>query len=327
MTDIYQIIENNGTPKNIEDKKARTNIAPYFNVNNANAAGDLILSDTGILYKFNSAYSAGTSWNSRTSKEQVNIDNELKNRVINSNISDNFNTTTAYKIGDIVIYDGKLYKFTATHSAGAWIGTDAVQVTVDDELLSLDLKEKNVLTANDDLNNLFTGGIYYVVGTSSVPLNAPTGTDGLHSIITVINGKDIQDYTEVLQTYYVFANGTQEWRRRWWNNEWTQWNKIYTKSEIDSLFVLDSYSIVVTNLTGGQTVSVPSQTLSKTNYKPLSFTIIPGGWGDLCGWSWGSMAISGNTVVTGTGIVHNNNATATWEKVYFNIKVLWMKIQ
>ena len=89
MADIYQIIENNGTPKNIEDRKARTNIAPYFNVNNANAAGDLILSDTGVLYKFNAAYSVGTSWNSRTSKEQVNIDDELKNRIsqINSSIS------------------------------------------------------------------------------------------------------------------------------------------------------------------------------------------------------------------------------------------------
>lgn len=73
MADIYQIIENNETPKSIEDRKARTNIAPYFEPSNANAAGDLILSDTGILYRFNAAYSAGTSWSSRTSKEEVNL--------------------------------------------------------------------------------------------------------------------------------------------------------------------------------------------------------------------------------------------------------------
>ena len=73
MADIFQIIENNGTPKSIEDRKARTNIAPYFEPSNANAIGDLVLSDTGILYRFNAAYSAGTSWSSRTSKEQVNL--------------------------------------------------------------------------------------------------------------------------------------------------------------------------------------------------------------------------------------------------------------
>ena len=73
MADIFQIVENNGTPKDIGDSKARANIAPTFNVNNANEVGDLVLSDTGILYRFNAAYTAGTSWNSRTSKEIVNL--------------------------------------------------------------------------------------------------------------------------------------------------------------------------------------------------------------------------------------------------------------
>ena len=81
MADIFQIVENNGTPKDIGDSKARANIAPTFNVNNANEVGDLVLSDTGILYRFNAAYTAGTSWNSRTSKEQVNLANELSNAV------------------------------------------------------------------------------------------------------------------------------------------------------------------------------------------------------------------------------------------------------
>lgn len=73
MADIFQIVENNGIPKDIGDSKARTNIAPTFDVNKANAVGDLVLSDSGILYRFNAAYSAGTSWNNRTSKEQVNL--------------------------------------------------------------------------------------------------------------------------------------------------------------------------------------------------------------------------------------------------------------
>ena len=73
MADIFQIVENNGTPKDIGDSKARANIAPTFDVSKANEIGDLVLSDTGILYRFNAAYTAGTSWNSRISKEIVNI--------------------------------------------------------------------------------------------------------------------------------------------------------------------------------------------------------------------------------------------------------------
>ena len=36
-----------------------------------------------------------------------------------------FSDATDYAIGDRVVYDGKVYKFTAAHAAGAWIGTDA----------------------------------------------------------------------------------------------------------------------------------------------------------------------------------------------------------
>lgn len=39
-----------------------------------------------------------------------------------------FSTTDAYAKGNEVIYDSKLYKFTAAHAAGAWTGTDAEEV-------------------------------------------------------------------------------------------------------------------------------------------------------------------------------------------------------
>lgn len=47
---------------------------------------------------------------------------------INSNIGVDdypvFSTTEDYKSGDVVNYNGKLYKFTSDHAAGAWTGTD-----------------------------------------------------------------------------------------------------------------------------------------------------------------------------------------------------------
>lgn len=36
-----------------------------------------------------------------------------------------FDPAEAYAVGDVVSYEGRLYRFTAEHAAGAWIGTDA----------------------------------------------------------------------------------------------------------------------------------------------------------------------------------------------------------
>jgi hypothetical protein len=39
-----------------------------------------------------------------------------------------FSATAAYSKGDKVIYDGKLYEFSAAHAAGAWTGTDVEKI-------------------------------------------------------------------------------------------------------------------------------------------------------------------------------------------------------
>lgn len=40
----------------------------------------------------------------------------------------NFSTVKAYAKDDLCLYDGVLYKFTSSHSAGAWSGTDVQAV-------------------------------------------------------------------------------------------------------------------------------------------------------------------------------------------------------
>lgn len=47
-----------------------------------------------------------------------------------------FSTSSNYSIGDIVRYDGKLYKFTAEHVAGAWVGTDVEPASINSILTS-----------------------------------------------------------------------------------------------------------------------------------------------------------------------------------------------
>lgn len=45
---------------------------------------------------------------------------------INSNFAPEFSTSNNYDVGDYVMYNNTLYCFTQSHSAGEWIGTDAV---------------------------------------------------------------------------------------------------------------------------------------------------------------------------------------------------------
>ena len=65
--------------------------------------------------------------------------NEIKS-VINDTIltllgldTDTFSSSTAYSSGDMVVYDNKIYQFSASHS-GAWTGTDVnlVPIIIDD---------------------------------------------------------------------------------------------------------------------------------------------------------------------------------------------------
>ena len=61
--------------------------------------------------------------------------NEIKS-VINNTLltalgldTDTFSTSTAYSSGDLVVYDNKIYEFTASHT-GAWTGTDVALVPI-----------------------------------------------------------------------------------------------------------------------------------------------------------------------------------------------------
>lgn len=74
MADIFQIVENNGTPKNIGDSKSRTNTAEEFSTSKTYAKGDIVLYD-GNLYEFTTAHSVG-SWNS-SQVTQTNLGNKI----------------------------------------------------------------------------------------------------------------------------------------------------------------------------------------------------------------------------------------------------------
>lgn len=65
-------------------------------------------------------------------------------------IAPTFSTSEAYASGDYVYYDGDLYRFTAAHAAGAWTGTDVVEVQLSPEVAGLKSALNLLDTATDN---------------------------------------------------------------------------------------------------------------------------------------------------------------------------------
>ena len=86
-----------------------------------------------------------------------------------------FDTTKAYNVGDCVIKDAVLYRFTVAHAAGAWIGTDAEEITVGEELTDLELSLGKLLST---IPIDWSRGIYSANGAIS------TGNGASSSIIS-----------------------------------------------------------------------------------------------------------------------------------------------
>lgn len=65
---------------------------------------------------------------SKSSAEQAQGRNNIGAAALAS-LAAAFSTSTAYKQGERVTYDGKVYVFKAAHSAGDWTGTDVIEDT------------------------------------------------------------------------------------------------------------------------------------------------------------------------------------------------------
>lgn len=91
-------------------------------------------------------------------------------------IADNFSTDQIYSVGDYVVYQGNLFRFTAAHSAGAWNENHVELVTVGGELNAKqdELTFDTTPIANSN-NPVTSGGVKDALSTiSSIQIkNAP----------------------------------------------------------------------------------------------------------------------------------------------------------
>ena len=68
----------------------------------------------------------------------VRVMKDIRDTHVRELLADDFSTESAYKTGDLVIYDGGLYRFTVDHAAGAWNTAQVEETTIDKEIQDAD---------------------------------------------------------------------------------------------------------------------------------------------------------------------------------------------
>lgn len=108
-----------------------------------------------------------------------------------------------YAVGDKVMYDGKLYKFTTAHETpGDWDSTEVSETTVDDELSSL---ESGLSDVNSNLTTL-SNNVIKVEGSGLIPSNGSEELTLLPYAAAYIISTCQEDSVNYSALYYVTYN-------------------------------------------------------------------------------------------------------------------------
>ena len=125
-----------------------------------------------------------------------------------NDVADTFSTAVSYAVGDVVLYDGDLYRFTSAHSAGAWDSSDVTAVSVTDLL--------DILQTNIDKEVLYFASQNVSVANNAQMIRIPaSGTDSKITTDTVLlrcdfaNGYYVDiDYSWQSYNGYFVISGT-----------------------------------------------------------------------------------------------------------------------
>lgn len=122
-----------------EDTNGRKMIASEFDVAVDYTTGQFVVYGDK-LYKFTDDHNAG-AWIG-TDAQETNVVSEMGDDISAKadkvDLSDAFDDTTDYKVGDLVIYNNTLYKCTTDHDAGAWVAGDFTATTIAENIEVVD---------------------------------------------------------------------------------------------------------------------------------------------------------------------------------------------
>ena len=163
-------------------------------------------------------------------------------------IAGDFSTSTAYEIGDYVIYNDKLYVFTATHPAGAWNSDHVIQTTSADEFKKL--------------KNTISGGVHYIGKTISELYDGATTNPIVigESRVNVNTGDMVMmDVTEVAGDAVRFPL--------------TIPSNTFDYIKVQTIAPLTDYYYFIHNSTGMSTTIATAADLKKSGYADLIYSI------------------------------------------------------
>lgn len=166
------------------------------------------------------------------------IDTDLDGKADLTDLAPEFDATVAYSKGQYVSYNGDVYKFKADHAIGAWVGTDATQIVVSNEIIgTTHLYDYNGIIANgDDLNDYKTIGNYECPnGTIAGSLSNSPVTTSAFSLQVTIRGRNLFPDSSTQPTLQqiiknINNNDSDIWIRTLTYNgsAWGEWKRLAT---------------------------------------------------------------------------------------------------
>lgn len=162
-------------------------------------------------------------------------------------VAGDFSTSTAYAVGDYVIYNDKLYEFTSAHPAGAWNSDHVMQTTTTDEI--------------KQLKNTISGGIHYIGKTTSKLYDGATTNPIVigESRVNVNTGDMVMmDVTEVAGDAVSFPL--------------TIPSDTFDYIKVQTITPLTDYYYFIHNSTGTSTTIATAADLKKSGYADLIYS-------------------------------------------------------
>lgn len=160
-------------------------------------ADELIAAATDINAKASDseAYAVGTRSGTTVESTDPAYHNNSKYYAesLTGDLAPAFSESAAYTTGDYVIKDGKLYKFTADHAAGAWTGTDAAEAQLAGDVSDLKDDLSEITGLSDDVKEALLACFVHVAWID----------------------EDGQDYYDALETALYGGNPPAYWDYEW----------------------------------------------------------------------------------------------------------------